>query len=586
MSRLLDPGARGDRRERGAVAVFLAVTVSLLVVVGAFAVDLGMQRVVRRDMQALADVVALDLARELDGRTTAQLAPQLVASSSSSALARSLAGNQTTLGDNRKVVATWGFLNGGAFTPSTSGQVPTAVKVSAGADIGFSFTSGRGAATRTAYAQSSTTACHELGSVAVAVKSGDATLLASLNALLGLDASLLSYQSIAGVKVTLAQLVATSRVGTETELLTGLVDFGDLVQATIDALNKQKPAGYVNAVSALGAFMAVESTVPALRLGNLLSIAPSDGAALETGLNVLDLLAGALLVADGKHALTVDRLQAKIPGLGGLAGTLYVQEGKRLACGSPNTDVASARTAQLSTTMALDLSANGGINSPSLGVDLGVVKGTLQTQTAVGALQVDLGNATSRLVDPPAVKCGAGTAASPHTFSVNVQSGLATYSLGTEVKVAGKLQVGVGPLKTDVDVDMVVGVAMSSAPPGAGGTVALSLPPNDTVPVQTGSAPQLLTTVVPTVKSGGIVPAAGLTGVLSAAGFTNLSLSQAIATALINDSNGMVQKSLLPLAAKIDASVIGPLAKLLGIRVGGADVFAVAAVCGVPALRG
>jgi uncharacterized membrane protein len=577
---------RGRRDERGAVAVFLAVTVSLLVIVGAFAVDLGMQRVVRRDMQALADVVALDLARELDGRTTAQLAPQVVASSSSSALARSLAGNRTTLGDNRAVVATWGFLNGGAFTPSTSGQVPTAVKVSAGADIGFSFTSGRGAATRTAYAQSSTTACHELGSVAVAVKSGDAALLAPLNSLLGLDLDLLSYQSIAAVKVTLAQLVATSRVGTETQLLTGLVDFGDLVQATIDVLDKQKPAGYLDAVSSLGAFMAIEGTVPALQLGNLLSIAPSDGAALETGLNVLDLLTGALLVADGKHALTVDKLQAKIPGLGGLAGTIYVQEGKRLACGAPNTDVASAKTAQLSTTMALDLAANGGVNSPSLGINLGAVKGTLQTQTAIGSLQVELGEATSRLVDPPAVHCGEGTAASPHTFSVDVQSGLATYRLGTDVRITGKLQVGVPPLKVDVDVDMVVGMAVSSAPPGATGTVALSLPPNDTVPVQTGSAPQLLTTVVPTVKSGGILGGAGLNGLLSGVGFTNLSLSQVIATELVNDPNGLVQKSLVPLAAKIDASVIGPLARLLGIRVGGADVFAVNAVCGVPALRG
>ncbi len=575
-------GSRSD--ERGAVAVFLAVTVSLLVLMGAFAVDLGMQRVVRRDMQALADVVALDLARELDGRTQAQLAPALNLGSSSSVISRSLAGNRTTLGENLQVVATWGAWNGTTF--NTAVNPPTAVRVTAGADVDFSFVGGRGAATRTAYAEASTTACHELGSVAVAVQSGDSALLSPLNALLGLDLSLLSYQNIAGVKVTLAQLAATSRVGTETDLLTGLVDFGDLVQATVDVLNKEEPTGYAAAVTALGAFLAVESTVPALRLGNLLSVAPSDRAALETGLNVLDLLSGSLLVADGSHALTVDKLQAKIPGLGGLAGTIYVQEGKRLACGSPNSDVASARTAQLSTTMALDLASNGGINSPSLGIDLALVKGTLQTDAATGSLQVELGNATSRLVDPPPVRCGQGTVASPHTFSVDVQSGLATYRLGADVSVKGKLQVGVGSLKVDVDVDLVVGLAISSAPAGAAGPVALSLPPNDKVPKQTGSAPQLLTTVVPVVKSGGILGGAGLGAILSGVGFTSLSLSQAIATALVEDSNGLVQKSLLPLAAKIDGSVIGPLARLLGIRIGGADVFAVNAVCGVPALRG
>ena len=63
--------------ERGAVAVFLAVTVALVVGIGTLAVDLGMQRVVRRDMQALADVAALDLARELDGRTISELAAEL-----------------------------------------------------------------------------------------------------------------------------------------------------------------------------------------------------------------------------------------------------------------------------------------------------------------------------------------------------------------------------------------------------------------------------------------------------------------------------------------------------------------------------
>ena len=54
------------RDERGAVAVLTAALLTALVVMAAFVVDIGMQRVARRDMQALADVVALDLSRELD----------------------------------------------------------------------------------------------------------------------------------------------------------------------------------------------------------------------------------------------------------------------------------------------------------------------------------------------------------------------------------------------------------------------------------------------------------------------------------------------------------------------------------------
>lgn len=73
--------ARGRRRpddECGAVAVFVAlVTCFTLLPLAAFAVDLGMQRVARRDAQAIADMVALDLGRQLDGRTLAQIQPTL-----------------------------------------------------------------------------------------------------------------------------------------------------------------------------------------------------------------------------------------------------------------------------------------------------------------------------------------------------------------------------------------------------------------------------------------------------------------------------------------------------------------------------
>ncbi|WP_341230333.1 hypothetical protein [Nocardioides salarius] len=578
--------SRGRRRdERGAVAVFLAVTVSLLVVVGAFAVDLGMQRVVRRDMQALADVVALDLARELDGRTTAQLAPEL-ASSQGSALASSLAGNQTTLGDNRQVVATWGRLSGGVFTPSASGDVPTAVKVSAGADVGFSFTSGRGAATRTAIAEASTTACHELGSVAVAVDSGDSAVLAPLNALLGLDAALLTYQNIAGVDVSLADLAATGRVGTETELLTGLVDFGDLVAATIEALNRNRPAGYAAAVDALAVFTAIEGGVPALRLQDLLSISPSDSAALETDLNVLDLLVGSVLVADGDHALTLEQLQAKLPGLGAFTGTLYVQEGKRLACGAPGSEQAKAETAQLEATLDLDLAANGGFNSPGLGIDVGLVKGTLQTGTTTGTVQIRLGGAQSQLLATPTVHCGDRTPADPHTFSVGVTSGLASYAIDARVPLTGKVQVGVGLAKIFVDVDVVVGLSMTSGPPGPGATAALAIPPNDEVPVETGSPVQLVSSVVPRTESGGVLGGNVVVDALAFLGVSTEFILDGVLAALMADPNGAVQRGLRPLATKIDTSVVGPLETLLGIRVGGADVYAVEAVCNVPALRG
>ena len=127
---------RSPRRpdDRGAVAVFLAVTVALIVGIGTLAVDLGMQRVVRRDMQALADVAALDLARELDGRTISELAPELDRSDPSSALSSVLAGNDTTLGSDPVVTVTWGAWQGGMFVADV--DPPSAVRVVAAADTG------------------------------------------------------------------------------------------------------------------------------------------------------------------------------------------------------------------------------------------------------------------------------------------------------------------------------------------------------------------------------------------------------------------------------------------------------------------
>ena len=64
---------RRMRDERGAIIPMVALLLVVLVPSSAMAVDLGMQRVVRRDMQTLADVIALDVVRLVDGRTASQI---------------------------------------------------------------------------------------------------------------------------------------------------------------------------------------------------------------------------------------------------------------------------------------------------------------------------------------------------------------------------------------------------------------------------------------------------------------------------------------------------------------------------------
>ncbi|UMG91066.1 pilus assembly protein TadG-related protein [Nocardioides sp. TF02-7] len=150
---------RPRRDDRGAVAVLVALLMPLVLVAGAFAVDLGLQRVARSDMQTLADVVALDLARELDGRTADQLRPAVPG-----LLAASLARNDDNVGGTPRLEADLGRLQpDGGFQEVGGAEVPTAVRVRADTSVDFAFagitgTSGGGAA-RSAIAEATGGAC-------------------------------------------------------------------------------------------------------------------------------------------------------------------------------------------------------------------------------------------------------------------------------------------------------------------------------------------------------------------------------------------------------------------------------------------
>lgn len=466
--------------DRGAVAVMVAGMLTVLVALAAYTVDLGMQRNVRRDLQSLSDVVALDLARELDGRTQAQLAGAASQSNPTSALSRSLARNPDNLGEHLAVQVSWGAWNGTTF--DTTANPPTAVRVVASADVDFAFAAGRGAATRTAIASAASTACHRLGSFAAAVRSGDSAVLGPLNDLMGLNLSLVSYQGLANVDVTLAQLAASTRIGSVSQLLTGSVRYADLVQAAIDVLNAERPAGYAAAVTTLRTVLGAAGTVPDVRLGDVFHVAPSDTAALAAGLSVLDVLGAAVLAADGQHALSVPNLQAGVPGVGNqFTGSIFIVEAPALACGRPNQPESSADAAQVRGDMGVNF-----INLPSLGINdgtgLNLLKGTLQTSKGVGTIHVNLGNAHSQLIDPPQVHCGDETPADPTTFSVTVSSGLASYELVADLQVTGTIKLGTGPAKVDVDVDDTFRLTLSAPSGGGGSTVNLSLPPNDVTP--------------------------------------------------------------------------------------------------------
>jgi uncharacterized membrane protein len=125
-----------------------------------------------------------------------------------------------------------------------------------------------------------------------------------------------------------------------------------------------------------------------------------------------------------------------------------------------------------------------------------------------------------------------------------------------------------------VRLDIATGKAEGSS------TATLSVPPNDVTPVETGSTVFLdSSNVVPTVTD---VKINGKSTVLSSV----LPLTNAIVTELTTSSNQFVVKTLVPLVANINNTLIGPVSRMVGLRFGGADVYAVGAVCGQPSLWG
>jgi len=573
------------RDERGAVFAFTAAVLVVLLAITALVVDLGMERVTRADLQALVDVVALDLAREITGRKQDALEPEGILANPGSAVRNSVDRNGADLlGDNLAVEVDWGSYDDEVWNTAT--DPPSAVRVTATADTGYSLTPGSGAVKwRTAYAVASNSACYRLGSFVAAIRSGDSTVLGPLNDLLGVNLTLVGYQGLADAKVTIAELAATSTIGSPTELLTGSVTYSDLISAMIEVLSNK--AGYSAQVSALNSILSASGGVGAINLGNVLHVAPTDQAALEMGLDVLDLVGSARL-ANGEHFVEIPNINGSVPGVGSqFTGGLTLISAAQLACGTPNTPESVANNAQLEGDLGIEF-----INLPSLSIP-GFA--TLLTEKGVGNLHVDIADGTGRLIAPPEVHCGDGTASDPHTYSVAVETELASYSLSSDLVITGDVKItdllGIGltnlltslglPIlgadKYHIRVEVNLSVGTNSAP---GTSVAtLSMPPNDVTPYQTGTSVLLPTNIVPRVDAvtieGNAAPIVG-----------SEPLTNKIINELVVANNGFVSKTLIPLIDNINNDFIGPVARMVGLRFGGADVYAVGAVCGEPDLWG
>ncbi len=569
------PGRRGD--ERGAAAVLMGVGLTLvLLIVAAFAVDLGMQRTARRDMQALADVVALDLARNLDGRTSAELA-----STMNTQMAKSVARNDGTIGAAPDLDWELGELRSGEFVEVASGEVPTAVRVRADTDVDFAFGSltgvATGAAARDAVAQSEESACFRIGSYVASLDSSQGTLLNPLlNALLGssLNLGLVGYQGLASSNISLLSLVEVGGlgVGTVDELLAlDNLSVGRLFIAAAKVLDSQGKLAEANILRAIN----LAASTPTIALGTLVNAAPSDSAALDAEINVLDLVTGAALVANEGHAVNVPNLGISLPGVVSTSTSLTVIEAPRTGCKRR-----PAETAQVRLRVTASIPARS-INVPILGLaNVGV---GLDATTVT--LDLDVGKAIATLAS---VHCSAGgpdyvkvALSSSVVGSINVSA-----SLGAHVKVTVPLLgsggllnqilslLGLGSLLNppEIQLDTALAVNVNAPPTGTyAKEVTLPIPGAYTVPAGSGSGVILGPATASTTGTTQMSIHYGLFG-----NQTKLVLNaDPLYSTVLNPVLSGVAASLNPLLTALQSAIITPLSKMLGLQVGGADVFAI-----------
>ncbi|MHA6892826.1 TadG family pilus assembly protein [Ralstonia pseudosolanacearum] len=292
------------------VSLLTTIFVATLGVTLLVSVDIGNVFFTQRALQRAADMAALAAAQRLDIAT--QAAQQSVTQNGLSVTPAVVLGvwNAT----NTAAAPTYFCASG---STGCTGTV-NAAQVTLSQNVPYFFSVGQRTLTATAIAKNTAIVSFSLGSGLASVNNGLLNQL--LGALLGnsnpLSLDLVSYQGLANTNIRLSDLMASVGVGTVSQLLTTQLSLSRFFDAVITAGNQNGltgvSAGTVLAPNTLVLGPGLSNTV--ISIGNssstpgvlqLLSGVGNDQSALNTQLNVLDLLMTAAQIANSQNATTV-----------------------------------------------------------------------------------------------------------------------------------------------------------------------------------------------------------------------------------------------------------------------------------------
>ncbi len=580
-ARRLGRRLKARRDERGAVTVFVALLMMVLLGSAALVVDLGMHRVGRADMQSLADVAALDVARELDGRSASTLEALMPG-----LLADVLERNQATIGSESETPTLSGELgilqSDGTFQPVSGSAVPTAVRVTASTDVNYAFSGVTGVAqgdtSRQAIAVAQEAACFQLGSYAASIAPYSAEVFGDLmEQLIGQSTvGMVGYEGLATADVLLLDVVQAPSiaVGTVDELLAmpGLT-VGELYLAMAHVLSAD---GHLAEAQVLNAASASAVADIVINVGELLGLGTSSDAALQTHFNALDLLIGAAFLADGEN-LILHNLQSGVGSVGVTDTDFSIIERPRRACDDTEAQTAQVRFSSIAKlALAIPL-----LKTPVVDLRLIGEDGKPDGQADL-FLDIEIAGARGHLTD---VQCD------PMSFEADIWTDAAKISLAGAVRVEGTVEVNLPGVLRPVKVPVTFTLALEANASKAASTAAqhvgpVTYPPQDWGdPVSAPQSPMILPYLTISRVAGSLK-----TGPVSVLGIpVQTSVLDALVSPLLDGVMPAVTSEFAVVNPFIDNvnATLGPLTSGMGLTLAGADFFGLPyPLCGQPVLRG
>lgn len=559
---------RARREERGAVAVLTAALIVVVLAIAALVVDIGTQRVARRDMQALADTVALDMGRLLgNGRTRQQIETGTTGFvAMSAAKTGSVARNITQVVGNPSDVVVDAYLvtliddtsdadtakdnyatAGGLPVQVAASGVPTGVVVLARTKVSFGFGAALGVtsgeASRSAVSSQSTPSiCFSVGASALTLNTDKSALSPLLNGILQVNLSAVGYGGLVGIQnasVPIAGVLAQLNVGSAEALATTNVT---IAQFTAAAAQVARANGDTASAAVLEAiqFGAAGTAVNLAQILALQSGTPVAG--LTSNVNLFQLVTAAIVAANGQNAITLG-----VPGV----ADVKVIEPPRIACGSRG---ATATSAQLQFRLTPTIAANA---AP------GLLGGTTDLTVRVGAARTTIDADLTCVPDTVTLKTETGAVSvvppvAPAVGQIGLRVTLSRFLQATPV-IGGLLELALRALGTD---EVALSVRVDGSIASATETRVVTIPaapaplPRIVFP-ENGVAKTLdLTAAQVTITTGGVLGL--LTDILGTV--TNQLLSNLVIP--------LVDSVVDPLAT----TLVNTLTGVLGLKLGVADV--------------